>query len=135
MIDRIEDLLTIKSPFPEVMPEDDSRRIGYYRCDNDGYCWSSTFWPENTENRPKELIQEFLDVREAMFRTFKTLGALTRYCEQESKQIAPRVYDEFESFLNLKYGCYKIKFITRRGDYNLYIYCYDKSPAPGKEGS
>lgn len=133
MIDRITDLLTDKSPFPDVIPQDDARKLGFFRCDNDGYCWSATFWPDNVTGRSEELCKEFQDVKEALYRAFPTLGALSRYCEHNAKQIKPLVFDEYEMYLNLEYGCYWIRFITRKGDYNMYIHCYDKADAPAKE--
>ena len=42
---------------------------------------------------------------------------------------------EGNAYLEMELGLYCLRMIAKKGDYNLYIYCYDKSPAPGKEGS
>ena len=122
--------LTKDSPFPDVWKHNGENgrpvsELGYIRADYDGYKWWNTVWPTNKSLETPELIKEFDSVLNAFYDAFPSLSDMIRYCMRELDPMSDK--SEFDAYLDLGGpGFYRLRMITRRGDYNLYLYCYSK---------
>lgn len=103
---------------------DESREMGYFRAYFDGYRWNNTVWPVNNDNFTMELAAEFDEVLDAFRRAFKDIRTMRKWCVENAQQAED--YDTFYAYYEGKLGTYWFRMITRRGDYNLYLHCYNK---------
>ena len=85
-----------------------------------GQWWSSVF-PIHWELKTAELVQEADAVYEAFKKAFPDLEAVCDYVEHDAE---PMEGDPTEgnAYLEMEYGRYWLRMITRRGDYNLYLH-------------
>ena len=134
-ITNLKDNLVFALPFDDVwMNRDESgepvAEFGYVRADHDGYRWWNTWWPKHEALRTPELVAEGNALYDAFRDAFPTLSAMTSWCLKERG-----VYDdEFNAYYVGNHGCYWLRMITRRGDYNLYLHIYSKAAMAKKEG-
>ena len=99
--------------------------IGYIRADFDGYRWWSSSWAVHPDLETPQILREFDAVCKAFFEAFPSLEALKEYCEKKTAQTPDPT--EFNAYLNLEYGYYWLRMITREKDYNLYLRCYKRN--------
>lgn len=128
----LKEMLSKTCPFPQVFDRKDRARanrpeseLAYFRCDYDGYRWWNTVWHIHPELETPELVKEFDGVYKAFTEAFPTLQDLTRYCMKELSPTSDPT--EYNGFLDLEFGRYWLRMITRKGDYNLYLHCYSKA--------
>ena len=127
-ITNLKDKLNKNLPFNDVwITKDDTgypkSELGYIRADHDGYRWHNTCWSAHRDLGTDKLIAEFDAVYDAFTRSFKDLSAMAKWCGDNAREVS---YDEFNAYYVGEYGCYWLRMITRRRDYNLYLHCYSK---------
>ncbi len=125
----IRDKLVAEDKYPEIQEDKGEEKypeseLSYFRCDYDGYRWWNTIWPIHRDLFSHELGVEFDEVYEALKKMFPNLGALREYCKANAQKTSDPT--EYNAYLEMEYGYYWIRFITRGGDYNMYIHCYRK---------
>ena len=131
--------LISKNSHPEIWDNmDDSTKypkseLSYFRCDYDGYRWWNTIWPIHKELYFHELGKEFDDLYASLNKTFPNLEALRAFCADSAEATGDP--DEFNVYIDMKYGYYWIRMITREKDYNMYIHCYCKEPEEKSEAA
>lgn len=125
----MKEKLTKNNPYPQVWQNMDGRNpsgeMGYIRADNDGFKWWSKAFPIHKELETKELIAELDSVFEAFTAEFPTMDELADFCLEKAEPTSDP--DEFNAYLELEYGFYWFRMITRTHDYNLYLHCISKT--------
>ena len=128
-ITNLKDKLVASCPYPRLWDADNCdetgkpvSELGYFRCDHDGYWWHNTVWPVHDNLRTPELVAEFDAVLDAFRRAFKDLRTMSKWCSANAGKTGS--YDEYNAYYEGEHGFYWFRMITRRGDYNLYLYCY-----------
>ena len=128
-IGHLSDKLMNKNIHPEIWNDlGDSRypacELGYFRCDHDGHTWWNKVFPVNNSLYSKALGDEFDMVYKSFTKSFKDRHAMAKWCNICAEPTADDT--EFNAYLELNHGYYWFRMITRRGDYNLYLHCYDR---------
>lgn len=107
----------------------DERLIGYFRADHDGYRWHFTcFDGKNKKANAYETKEELEYVgTQLIFHGFLNgISSLREFVNEMKAVSVSSEGDEF-NFYYSGYCCdYWVRFILRRGDYNMYIKCYQK---------
>lgn len=129
-ITNLKDKLVPTLPFDDVWADRDAERepvseVGYIRADHDGYRWWNTCWHKHKALETPEIISEIDAVYEAFTESFPDLPAMTDYCRQSAGKTSEST--EYNAYYVGMYGCYWLRMITRRRDYNLYLHCYSKA--------
>lgn len=128
LIDRWEK----ECPFREVLAEEKEsinhspKLFGYLRGDYDGCRWWNTWCPVNLElENAKGMAAELNRVYAEFVRAFPKLITVNRYCCQNLEP-AECSTDVYYMFLSGEHANFWFRIITRRGDYNLYLYAFAK---------
>ena len=126
--------LSNKNPCPEAWKDKGEdgypkSEMGYFRCDYDGYKWWNTVWPINHELETPELIREFDSLYDSFRQVFPSREAMAIYCRAQAEPTSDS--SEYNAYLELEYGFYWFRMITRKGDYNLYLHCISKAALSG----
>ena len=102
----------------------------YIRAYHDGDRWCMSVFPVNWHLKTKKLAAEADEVYANFKKAFPSLKAVRDYVEHD---VEPLDGDPTEgnAYLELEYGRYWFRMITRKGDYNLYLHVLSKS-AMGK---
>ena len=122
--------LTNDNPYPQAT-EDKAENgyakseLAYFRADYDGNKWWSTVWPINRDLESTELVKEVDSLFADILNEFPDLKTMTSYCHTHFED--PWDKTVFDYYLELEYGFYWLKMITRKGDYNLYLHCFSKA--------
>ena len=123
------DKITWENPHPEIWRDKETQypdcELGYFRCDYDGYRWWNTVWPSHNELNTYELVKEFDSLYDEFLETFPTRDAMSAYCKTHAKPTSDAT--EFNAYVELEYGFYWLRMITRKGDYNLYLHGFSKA--------
>lgn len=136
---KILSALVTQCPFPEVFEDTEMlegssfpvprRKVGHLRADYDGYRWWNTVWPCHSNLVTTDISHE-IDMTYATLTAkngFKDLDALRHYCQQHMEAcVSPEFADEFNFYLTGMYCDFWIRLITRKGDYNMYLYAFAK---------
>lgn len=133
----LKDKLIRENPYPQAWQDKGDNgyprsELGYFRCDYDGYRWWNTVWPVNGHLSEPELVKEFDSVYDAFLKAFPTREKMRKYCQEQAEPTSDGT--EFNAYLDLKYGFYWLRMITRQGDYNLYLHCLSKAALAQKSG-
>ena len=126
-------------PFPSVWEHKGENgrpvsELGYFRADYDGYKWWNTVWPVNKELETPELVKEFDALLDSFYETFPTLSDMTYFCMSRLDPLNRST--EYDAYLDLGGpGFYRFRMIARKGDYNLYLYCFSKAMIEGDRKS
>lgn len=136
---KILSALVTQCPFPEVFEDTElhegysipilRRKVGHIRADYDGYRWWNTVWPCHNELLTEEISHEIDAVYTALTATdgLKDLDTLCHYCHQHMEACVSQEFsDEFNFYLTGVYCDFWIRLITRKGDYNIYLYAFAK---------
>lgn len=109
------------------LPED--RMVGYFRADHDGYRWHYTWFNgKNNEANVGETKKELEHVgTQLVFHGFLNGVSSMREFVYETGATAVSTENDEYNFYYSGFCCdYWVRFILRRGDYNMYIKCYQK---------
>lgn len=109
------------------LPED--RMVGYFRADHDGYRWHYTWFNgKNNEANVGETKKELEHVgTQLVFHGFLNGVSSMREFVYEAGATAVSTENDEYNFYYSGFCCdYWVRFILRRGDYNMYIKCYQK---------
>lgn len=121
-----KEIKLLKQPTDMSFTENQNLKIAHNRLDHDGYKWWNT-WFRAKGTSDKNVIEEMEAISDYM--TNKLKKGITSIYELvydmvliplDSNQTEYNVFYEGE-YIN----CW-IRLITRRGDYNMYIHCYEK---------
>lgn len=116
----------LKQPTDMSFTENQNLKIAHNRLDHDGYRWWNKWFPAKGTS-DKNVIEEMEAISDYM--TNKLKKGITSIYELiydmvliplDSNQTEYNVFYEGE-YIN----CW-IRLITRRGDYNMYIHCYER---------
>jgi len=125
----MKEKLTNVCTYPEAWSEKNGQRypaaeMGYMRAYHDKYRWWNTAFPVHPELHDPKLIKEFDRVYNAFAREFEDLAAVERFFSERGEQIGP---DEYNAYLELKYGFYWFRVRIGWGDYNLHLHCLSRA--------
>lgn len=107
----------------------DERLIGYFRADHNGYRWYCTWFDGKNEKAKAYETKEELEYvgTQIIFHGFVNgISSLREFVYETNAVSVSSEGDEFNFYYS---GCccdYWVRFILRRGDYNMYIKCYQK---------
>jgi len=131
--------LKVVCPFPQVFEEVEDpgaivlsyrRKIGHIRADYDGSRWWNTIWPMHNELASTEISKEIDAVYDALTAkdALADLKTLRAFCGQFPQAKASANCEDEYNFYYVGERClYWMRFITRKGDYNLYLHIFLKS--------
>ena len=94
-------------------------QIGHIRAYHDGYQWQGQYFPCRNGLRTKAFDSESQDIYYCLVTQLDTMEALRVFCGKYP--LAKAGEEEYSFFMNGHAADYWIRFITRRGDYNLYL--------------
>ena len=127
-------------PFPEVFEDIDDvdslnrgvprREIGHIRADYNNYRWWNTVWPAHEDLATAEIKAEIDRTYEALTanNALYDLNVLRRFCWLHPEaQASPKADDEFSFYLVGETCDFRVQFITRDLDYNMYLTAYAKA--------
>ena len=106
------------------LSEKPDAEIGYVRAYHDGYGWQGQYFPCRNHLRTKAFDQESQDIYRCLVTQLSTLERLKVFCKKYPSAKAGE--NEYNFFMNGRAADYWIRFITRSGDYNLYLRAYAK---------
>jgi len=129
-ITNLKDKLVPDLPFDDVWNDKDEKNepateVGYIRADYDGYRWWNTCWHKHEALETPEIIAEIDAVYNAFKESFPDLAAMTNWCWNNASRTNDTT--EFNAYYVGEHGCYWLRMITRRRDYNLYLHCFSKA--------
>lgn len=136
--DNILEQLTTKCTFEKIfadtnIPErsnhpEPKRKIGHIRADHDGWRWWYTYWPCHEELASAEAKLEAASVYNALIAddALPNLQALKQFCRSFPDAGVNGADDEFNFYLTGDVCHYWLRFITRKGDYNMYLHFYTR---------
>ena len=102
----------------------------YVRAYHDGKQWWNTVFSVHMELKTPELVKEIDDVYVAFQKAFPDLYDVREYVEHEAERLDGDP-TEGNAYLELEHGCYWLRLITRKGDYNLYLHVLSKAAMEG----
>ncbi len=128
-ITNLHEKLVPNLPFDDVWSHKDEdgtpvSEVGYIRADHDGHRWWNTCWRKHRELESPEITAEIDALYEAFKEMLPDLPTMTNWCWHNARRVSD---DEFNAYYVGVYGCYWLRMITRRRDYNLYLHCYSKA--------
>lgn len=109
------------------------KKIFHIRADYDGYRWWNSIWPCNKElatlqvRREADLVYDRLIADDA----FQDLTALREFCRKYPEAAVHGSKDEYNFYFDGELCVYWLRCITRRKDYNLYLYVFAKEDENG----
>ena len=114
--------------------DEDARRgcIGHFRCDfgNKGKEYWHTWFDHVSELKTPAFQEDFQSVINELRRCgpFEDLDKMAKFCyaHDDARFISQYYSDAYGFKLETEAYSYYIRCYPRQGDYNAYIYCYDK---------
>ena len=124
--------LTAACPFMSIWENKDDgsypvSELCYIRAYLDNDQWCMTVFPVNWALKTTRLAREADRVYAAFQEAFPDLEAVRNYVEHNAERLDGNP-TEGNAYLDLEYGQYWFRFITRKGDYNLYLHVFAKHP-------
>lgn len=121
-----KNIVLTKEPKDLSFTVDKKLKIAHNRLDHDGYRWWNKWFPAKGTS-DKNVIKEMEDISDYMTNKLKK-GISSIYELIGEMDLIP--LDSNQKEYNVFYegefiDCW-IRLITRRGDYNMYIHCYEK---------
>jgi len=145
MRNAILDKLLVECPFQETLDDTEQvdgcsfpvpkLKIGHVRADHDGWRWHNTVWSCHSSLTSPEICKEIDHVYEQLTdaKALKDLAALRRFCNSHMEACVDKEFQQEFSFYYVGKRCdFWIRFITRKGDYNLYLNAYAKGQSRKK---
>ena len=110
-------------------------KIGHIRADYDGSKWWNTIWPNSQQLVTPERAIEIDKMYNALISNdcFPTLKELNAFCHSHTEALENKEFDDVYNFYYEGERCmFRVRLITRKGDYNLYLYAYVKPQGGNK---
>ena len=101
----------------------------YVRAYHDGNQWWNSVFPVHPELKTQELVKEIDGIYVAFQKAFPDLKTVCDYVVHNAEQGDDPT--EGNAYLEMEHGCYWLRLITRKGDYNLYLHVLSKAAMAG----
>lgn len=101
------------------------KKMGHFRIIYDyGTTWSSQYIPCRNELKTHELVEESMSCLKKLEERFSSLEELREFCEQgHAEKVGEQ---EYNCYIEGRYGNYWLRFNTWKHDYNIYCHVFTK---------